>query len=342
MIKIGLVGCGRISKNHINVFRQLDKQMKLTCVCDIVNEKAEQAGNENGVPYYTDLRRMLDNEKIDILSVCTPSGLHPEHGIIAAERNINVVTEKPMAISLENADKLIQSCENNKVKLFVVKQNRLNPGIKFLKQALDKERFGKIYMANTTVFWQRPQQYYDLAEWRGTWELDGGSFMNQASHYIDLMIWLLGPVDYVFADTDTFARNIEAEDTGAAIVRFKSGAIGVVQVTMLTYPKNLEGSISILGEKGTVKIGGTAVNHVEKWEFEEYDDDDRNIEQLNYQPPNVYGFGHLEYYKNVMDSLKNDTKPFTDGYSGRKALELIIAIYESARTGEKVSLPLKY
>lgn len=341
MLNIGLIGCGRISKNHFNVFREMDDRFRLVSVCDIVEEKARAAGEENNVPFYTDIDTMLNNEKIEVISVCTPSGLHPEHGIAAARRGIHVITEKPMAIDLISADRLIDECEKNGVQLFVVKQNRLNPGISMLKKAMNKGRFGDIYMANATIFWQRPQEYYDLAQWRGTWKLDGGAFMNQASHYVDLLVWLLGDVDYVFADTATMARNIEAEDTGAAIIRFKNGAIGVIQVTMLTFPRNMEGSITILGNKGTVKIGGTAVNNIDKWEFENYDDDDRDIETLNYQPANVYGFGHLDYYKNVADALRNNSKPLTDGYSGRKALELILGIYRSAETGEKVYFPLE-
>lgn len=340
MLNIGLVGCGRISKNHFNVFRNMKDRLNLVSVCDIIEEKAKTAGEDNDVPYYTDLKTMLDTEHLDVLSLCTPSGMHPEHGILAAEKGVHVITEKPMAIELNAADDLINACEENGVKLFVVKQNRLNPGISVLKRAVDKGRFGDIYMANATVFWQRPQEYYDMADWRGTWDLDGGAFMNQASHYVDLLVWLLGDVDYVIADTATMARNIEAEDTGSAIIRFKSGAIGVIQVTMLTFPRNLEGSVTVLGSTGTVKIGGTAVNNIEKWEFEHYDDDDRNIERLDYQPTNVYGNGHLDYYKNVIDSLEFNSKPLTDGYSGRKALELILGIYQSAKTGERVDFPL--
>ena len=341
MLKIGLVGCGRIAKKHFEVFDSLKGRIQLVCVCDIIEEKAKEYSDKYNIPYYTDLNKMLNNEKIDILSICTPSGMHPKHGIAAAEKGIHVITEKPMAIELEHADELISACDRNGVKLFVVKQNRLNPGIKLLKNAILKKRFGKIFLANATVFWQRPQEYYDMADWRGTWALDGGSFMNQASHYIDLLTWLIGPVKHVNAETATFKRNIEAEDTGAAILKFENDAIGIIQVTMLTYPKNIEGSITILGENGTVKIGGTAVNQIEKWDFKKYDDDDQLINDANYQPSNVYGIGHYEYYIDVLDAIKNNKTPLTDGRSGRKALELILAIYEASRTGKKVFLPLK-
>jgi UDP-N-acetyl-2-amino-2-deoxyglucuronate dehydrogenase len=196
-------------------------------------------------------------------------------------------------------------------------------------------------MANVTVRWQRPQEYYDAEPWRGTWEFDGGAFTNQASHYVDLMQWLVGPAESVMAKTATQARRIEAEDSGIGIVKFRSGALGVIEVNVLTYPKNLEGSITILGEKGTVKIGGTAVNRVEHWQFADYDDDDKLVEQSNTNPPSVYGFGHEGYYRNVLAVLRGEAKPETDGRAGRKSLELILGIYESAKIGREVPIPLR-
>jgi UDP-N-acetyl-2-amino-2-deoxyglucuronate dehydrogenase len=235
----------------------------------------------------------------------------------------------------------VQACDEAGVRLFVVKQNRLNPPVQLLKRALDKGRFGRLFMANCTVRWTRPQEYYDQAPWRGTWEFDGGAFMNQASHYVDLIQWLVGPVESVVAKTATLARQIEAEDTGAAVLRFRSGTIGVLEVTMLTYPRNLEGSITLLGEKGTVRIGGTAVNKVEHWEFSDYDDDDKLVDAVTTNPPTVYGFGHEGYYRNVLAVLRGEALPDTDGRSGRKSLELILGIYESARTGREIPLPLR-
>lgn len=341
MYNIALIGCGRISKNHFESIAQLSKELKLVAVCDIIPERAQEAAQKYGAQAYTDYDQMLEKEKIDLISICTPSGLHPEHGIKAAQRGIHVITEKPMAITLDAADALIKACDENHVQLFVVKQNRLNTTMQLLRRAIDKNRFGKIYLVQSNVFWQRPQNYYDQAKWRGTWEFDGGSFMNQASHYIDALYWLIGPVDYVMAETATMARKIETEDTGVAILKFRNGVIGTVNVTMLTYPKNYEGSITVLGEKGTVKIGGVAVNRIEKWEFAEYDDDDRLVTESNYNPPNVYGLGHLPYYKNVIATLDGQTEANTDGRSGRKSLEIILAIYKSAQTGKKVALPLK-
>jgi len=341
MKNIALIGCGRIAGKHLESIAQLTDDLKLVAVCDIIAERAKSAGEKYGADWYTDYDKMLVRGDIDILAVCTPSGLHPQHGIKAAQKGISVISEKPMAITLEAADELIKACDVNKVCLFVVKQNRLNTTTQLLKRAVHKGRFGKIYMVQSNVFWQRPQSYYDLAKWRGTWEFDGGSFMNQASHYVDTLQWLIGPVDYVMAATATMARQIETEDTGSAIIKFRNGVIGSMNVTMLTYPKNFEGSITILGEKGTAKIGGVAVNHIDKWEFEEYDDDDRLVEESNYNPPNIYGLGHLPYYKNVISTLKGESAANTDGRSGRKSLEVILAIYKSAQTGKKVALPLK-
>ena len=210
-----------------------------------------------------------------------------------------------------------------------------------LRRAVDKGRFGRIFLANTTVRWQRPQEYYDAAPWRGTWEFDGGAIMNQASHYVDLIQWLVGPVESVLAKTATQARRIEAEDSGVALLKFRSGALGVIEVNVLTYPRNLEGSITILGEKGSVKIGGTAVNRVEHWLFADYDDDDKLIDSANTNPPNVYGFGHEGYYRNVLSVLRGEAQPQTDGRAGRKSLEVILGIYESAKVGREVPIPLR-
>jgi UDP-N-acetyl-2-amino-2-deoxyglucuronate dehydrogenase len=338
--RIALVGCGRIAGTHFEALSKIPA-LRLTGVCDILPERAKAAGEQFGIPYFTSYEKMLAEAPCDIVTICTPSGLHAQHGIIAAKAKKHVVCEKPMAISLSAADELVQACDDAGVRLFVVKQNRLNPAIQLLKRAIDRGRFGRIYMANTTVRWARPQDYYDQAPWRGTWEFDGGAFMNQASHYVDLIQWLVGPVESVMAKTATLARKIEAEDTGVALLKFRSGALGVMEVTMLTYPKNLEGSITILGEHGTVKIGGTAVNRVEHWQFADYDDDDKRIEQAATSPPNVYGFGHEAYYRNVLAVLRGEARPDTDGRSGRKSLEIILGVYESAKTGQEVPLPLR-
>ena len=337
--RIGLVGCGRISKNHFDALRKVDG-LALAAVCDIDGERAARAGDDQGVPWYRSLDEMLRAGDVDVVTICTPSGLHSANGIAAAQAGKHVVTEKPMSLSLRQADDLVRACDDAGVQLFVVKQNRLNPPIQLLKRAADKGRFGRIFMANVTVRWQRPQDYYDAEPWRGTWEFDGGAIMNQASHYVDLMQWLVGPVESVMGKTATQARRIEAEDSGIGILKFRSGALGVIEVNVLTYPRNFEGSITIIGERGTVKIGGTAVNRVEHWTFAEYDDDDKLVEAANTNPPNVYGFGHEGYYRNVLAVLRGEAKPETDGRAGRKSLELILGIYESTKTGCEVAIPM--
>lgn len=339
-LSIALVGCGRISEKHFEALQKLDQDYKITSVCDVVKENLDKAVELTGAKGYLNYDDLLENEKPDLVVLCTPSGLHASQGIKAAKKGFNILSEKPMATKLKDADQLIKTCDEMGVKLFVVKQNRLNSTIQLLKKALDKNRFGKIFMVEVNVFWARPQSYYDAAKWRGTWEFDGGAFLNQASHYVDLLTWLVGPVESVCAMTGTLARKIEAEDTGAAVIRYRNGAIGTMNVTMLTYPKNLEGSITIMGEKGTVRVGGIAVNDIKHWEFDSYDDDDKAVETSSYKVESVYGFGHQGYYKNVADSLLRGLDPHTDGREGRKSLELIEAIYISAKERRFVNLPL--
>lgn len=339
-LRVALVGCGRISANHFEAIARVEG-LELSAVCDVVESRAREAGEKLGVPWFTSYEKMLAEADCDAVTIATPSGLHPQQGILAARAGKHVISEKPMAISLAGADALVHACDDAGVRLFVVKQNRLNATVQLVKRALDKGRFGRLFLTNTTVHWSRPQSYYDQAPWRGTWEFDGGAFMNQASHYVDLMQWLVGPVESVIAKTATMARRIEAEDTGAAVLKFRNGALGVIEVTMLTYPKNLEGSFTLIGEKGTIKIGGTAVNRIEHWAFADEDPDDALVEQVNTEPTSVYGFGHEPYYRNVLKVLRGEAVPDTDGRMGRKSLELILGIYESAKTGREVPLPLR-
>ena len=247
-----------------------------------------------------------------------------------------------MATRWNDGKRMVEACDEAGVRLFVVKQNRHNTTLQLLKNAIEKRRFGRIYMVALNVFWTRPQDYYDSSKWRGTWEFDGGALMNQASHYVDLLDWLIGPVESVQAYTATLARNIEVEDTGVVSIKWRSGALGSLNVTMLTYPKNLEGSITILGEKGTVRIGGVAVNEIQHWEFAEPAAEDKQVRQATYQTGSVYGFGHSLYYDNVIRSLRGEIEPETDGREGLRSLELLIAAYISARDGRRVSLPLDY
>ncbi|HOE81595.1 MAG TPA: Gfo/Idh/MocA family oxidoreductase [Myxococcota bacterium] len=341
MVRFGLVGCGRISGYHLEALGFHD-DAQVVAVCDVIPERAKFAASKiraaTEVAWFSDYDQMLKSGGFDVVSICTPSGLHPYQGVAAANAGFHVVTEKPMGIALEPVDAMIKACRENNVQLFTVLQNRLNPTVTLLKQAIDKGRFGKIHFVQVNVFWSRPQEYYDQASWRGTLELDGGAFMNQASHYVDLVQWLAGDVAEVQALTGTLARNIEAEDTGAAILRFQNGAIGTINVTMLVHPKNLEGSITILGERGTVKIGGVALNRIERWDFEGYEDEDKLVAESGYYPTSVYGHGHTGFYRNVIDALEGKATDFIDGTAGRKSLELILAIYQSAFTRKPVGV----
>ncbi len=312
-------------------------------VCDVDKEARTQAADRTGGKPYSSLAELLEKSDADIVVLSTPSGLHAEQAIQIARTGRHVMTEKPMATRWEDGKRMVQACDAAGVRLFVVKQNRRNATLQLLKRAVEKKRFGRIYMVNINVFWTRPQEYYDSARWRGTWEFDGGAFMNQASHYIDLLDWLVGPIESVQAYTGTLARNIQVEDTGVMSVRWRSGALGSVNVTMLTYPKNLEGSITIIGEHGTVRVGGVAVNEIQHWEFAQPDaQDDALVKQASYQTTSVYGFGHPLYYDNVIRVLRGEDEPETDGREGLRSLEVLIASYLSARDGRRVSLPLDY
>ncbi|MFC1701407.1 Gfo/Idh/MocA family protein [Pseudomonadota bacterium] len=340
-IRIAVVGCGRISKNHFGAIERHSDEMELAAVCDIDKAVLEASTKKLGVKGYRLLSEMLESEDLDMVAICTPSGIHAEQTELAAKHGVHVMTEKPMATRWQDGVRMVKACDKAEVLLFVVKQNRLNSTLQLLKRAVNEKRFGKIHMVHLNVFWTRPQEYYDQAKWRGTWEFDGGAFMNQASHYVDLFDWLIGPVDKVQAMMST-TRDIEVEDTGVMNVRWRNGALGSMSVTMLTYPKNLEGSITILGEKGSVRVGGVAVNDIQHWEFEEPRDYDELVKTANYETTSVYGFGHPQYYKNVIDAMRGRAAPETDGREGLKSLEMLIAAYLSARDGRTISLPLEY
>jgi len=340
IFRFGLLGCGRISNNHIEAIKKLTGKIELTAVCDIIPERADETARKTGAKPYYSIGDMLKNSDTEVVSICTPSGLHPAQTVEIAGSGRHVICEKPMAIHLEDAIMSINACNEAQRHLFVVLQNRMNPTLQLLKKAVDTNRFGKIYLVNINVFWQRPQSYYDQASWRGKWDMDGGAFMNQASHYVDLLNWLIGPIDSVHSYTATLARNIEAEDTGVANIRWKSGAVGSLNVTMLTYPANLEGSITIIGEKGTVKVGGLAVNEIQFWDFKEKTDDDELIRQASYETTSVYGHGHGPYYFNVYNTLLGKETIYTDGYEGIKSLEVLCGLYQSSREGKRIQFPL--
>ena len=340
-INIALVGCGRVANNHFHSIQQHQDRVLLTAVCDSDEKAMHTASMQYEVEGYNNIDEMLHSTNADLVALCTPSGMHSMQATKVAKSGRHVLTEKPMATSWQDGLKMVRECEQAGVHLFVVKQNRLNATLQLLKRAIEQHRFGQIYMANINVFWTRHQEYYDQSSWRGTWALDGGAFMNQASHYIDLLHWLLGPIDSVQAMTGTLARRIEAEDTGVINVRWRNGAIGSVSVTMLTYPKNYEGSITILGEKGTVRIGGIAANEIQCWEFADDHPDDEQIKNANYQTTSVYGFGHPIYYDNVMNCIQGKALPLVNGKEGLASLELLIAAYRAAQSQATVYLPLE-
>lgn len=344
-IRFALVGCGRISRNHREAIAAHGERAQLVAVCDSAPEALAQAVAATGVPGFASLDTLLAQADADVVVLATPSGLHPQQAIAVARSGRHVLSEKPMATKLDEGMAMVRACRDAGVKLFVVKQNRLNATVQLVKRAIDEGRFGRIYMSTVNVFWTRPQSYYDAAPWRGRWDLDGGAFMNQASHYVDLLDWLVGPVDNVHAYTATLARDIEAEDTGVMSLRLRHGGLASINVTMLTYPQNLEGSITILGEKGVVKIGGTAVNKIEHWQFAQPHPDDAAVADASYalgEGGSVYGFGHPLYYDNVIRTLRGEANAAVDGYEGLRSLEILIAAYRSARDGQRVGLPLVF
>lgn len=340
MLGFALVGCGRISYKHAgNLAEGKITHARLVAVCDVIPERAEKAGKKYNVPYFTDMHVMMNEmrDQINVVSVLTPSGDHAEHVVSLSKYGKHIVVEKPMALTLSDADKMIQACDSAGVKLFVVKQNRLNLPVKKLREALESKRFGKMVLGTVRVRWARDQKYYDQDSWRGTWEHDGGVFANQAIHHIDLLQWMMGDVESVYAKSATRLVNVETEDTGVVLLKFVNGALGVIEATTATRPKDLEGSISILGEGGAVEISGFAVNEMRTWNFVTSIEDDKEVlEKYRVNPPDVYGFGHTEYLTNVVDSILGTKSALVSGLEGRKSLELLTAIYESIETGKEV------
>jgi UDP-N-acetyl-2-amino-2-deoxyglucuronate dehydrogenase len=341
-IRVALVGCGRIAQRHFEAIAAHADRLELVGVCDTDRAAVEVAVAKTKAAAFSSLTALLADSNADVVVLCTPSGQHAPQTVQIAAAGRHVITEKPMATRWADGKRMVEACDAANVRLFVVKQNRRNATLQLLKHAVDQKRFGRIYMVNLNVFWSRPQSYYDGARWRGTWEFDGGALMNQASHYVDLVDWLIGPVESVQAYTATLARDIQVEDTAVVGIRWRSGALGSINATMLAYPKNFEGSITVLGEQGTVRIGGVAVNNIEHWEFAEPHADDAQVAQASYTTTSVYGFGHPLYYDNVIRTLRGEAEPETDGREGLRSLEVLIASYLSARDGRRVALPLEY
>jgi predicted dehydrogenase len=340
VLRFALVGCGRIATRHADLLAGGHIEgATLAAVCDIDPVRARAFADKYKVPGHTDLHEMARSGGIDAFSVLTPSGYHAKHVIALAAYGKHIVVEKPMALTLDDADEMIRVCDRNAVKLFVVKQNRFNVPVVKLREAMDAGRFGKLVLGTVRVRWTRLQSYYDQDAWRGTWALDGGVLSNQASHHVDLLEWMMGPVESVFAKATTALAKIEAEDTAVVVLRFRNGALGIIEATTATRPVDLEGSISILGEHGTVEIGGFAANEMKTWRFSKpLPGDERVMAEFSVNPPNVYGFGHRAYYEHVVHSITHSKQQLVDGLEGRKSLEMISAIYESVETGREIAL----
>lgn len=336
-LRVGLIGCGRISPRHIEVLRAIP-ELQLVSICDLQSDRLSRTAEATGATPYSDFLSMVRAENLDIVSILTESGAHGAIGAEVAPHVGALVVEKPLALMLEDADRLIEECARNGTRLFVVKQNRFNAPVRRLRDALEQGRFGKLVMGTSRVRWAREQGYYDQDLWRGTWRWDGGVFTNQASHHLDLLQWMMGPVEAVKAYTATRLAHIETEDTGVAVFRFLSGALGVLEATTATRPVDLEGSLSILGEGGSVVIGGFAVNRIDTWRFAAPLPEDETVQESSVSPPNVYGFGHYAFYRDVAECITQGKHAMLDGLEGRKSIELLNAIYESASTGAEVRL----
>ncbi len=341
-LNFALVGCGRITQKHAEVLTSgAVEKGSLVAVCDVKEERAREYGEKYNIPWFTDMHKMCRDlgDKIDVLSVLSESGYHAKHTIELAQYGKHIIVEKPMALTIPEAEEMIATTQKAGVRLFVVKQNRYNLPVMKLREALEAGRFGKLVMGTVRVRWMRPQSYYDQDAWRGTWKLDGGVLSNQASHHIDLLTWMMGDVNSVFCYSSTRLVNIEADDTACAVLKFNNGALGVVEATTATRPKNLEGSISILGEKGTVEIGGFAVNEIKVWNFDNMrPEEEEEMKLFRENPPNVYGFGHARYLDSVTNIIAEGSGVGVDGAEGLKSLRLIAAMYESMASGHEVAL----
>lgn len=340
MLKVGIVGCGRISKKHSDILgNNKVNGITLGAVCDINMKKAKVISDKYNVKCYSSMHEMMNMENLDVVAVLTESGNHCKHVVELAKYGKDIIVEKPMALTIDDADLMINTCYQNGCRLFVVKQNRFNNSIVALKQQIEKDKLGKLFLGTVRVRWSRDQKYYDQDSWRGTWGLDGGVLTNQASHHIDLLEWMMGSVDSVYAKSVTANVEIETEDTAVVILKFKNGALGVIEATTATRPVDLEGSISILGSNGTIEIGGFAVNQIKVWNI--VGNEFKNVKDLNENPKDVYGFGHIKYYKHVVDVIRKNKKMLVDGLQGRKSVEIINAIYESIETQKEVYLRFK-
>lgn len=347
-LKFAIIGCGRISYKHVEALFNNREEAELVATCDVVLEKAEAKRAEyiektgvaaDSVHAYTDYKEMLEKEEIDVVTIATESGYHAEIAIYAMNKGAHALIEKPMAMSIDDANEMIKVAKENNVKLAVCHQNRFNKPIQKLREAMEAGKFGKLVNGTARILWNRNMGYYNQAPWRGTWALDGGTLMNQCIHNIDLLQWMMGgEIERVYAECDTFLRDIEAEDFGAIVIRFKNGAIGIVEGSACVYPKNLEETLSIFGENGAVAIGGLAVNELETWRFEG-EDEEAIKEEVNVKIDNVYGEGHTPLFKDLIDAINNNREPLISGEEGKKAMSIILAAYKSRKTGMPVQFP---
>lgn len=345
-MRYALIGCGRIATNHIKA--AVNNKLEIVAVCDIVPEHMESVLDKHGlkddtsIKRYTDYKKLVDELKPELISIATESGLHGEIAIYCIEHDINVIIEKPMAMSLAEADRIIELAEKNNIKASACHQNRFNIAVQEMRRALEAGRFGKLSHGSIHVRWNRNQEYYTQAPWRGTWAQDGGALMNQCIHGIDLLRWMLGDeVESVYGVTkQQFHHYLEAEDIGMAVVKFKNGAVATIEGTTNVYPQNLEETLYLFGEKGTVKLGGKSTNNIDVWNFADETEADTKNKGLEEATSNVYGNGHTSLFADMISAIENDRAPYVDAYAGRRALEMILAIYKSQKTGEVVKFPV--
>ena len=346
-MRYALIGCGRIATNHMKA--AVNNQLEISAVCDVVPEHMEvllakhELQNDMSILRYTDYRSMIQEVKPDLVSIATESGIHAEIALFCIDHGVHVIIEKPMAMSISDANEIIQRSEEKHVKVSACHQNRFNIAVQEMRHALEAGRFGRLSHGSIHVRWNRNQGYYDQAPWRGTWAQDGGALMNQCIHGIDLLRWTFGgEIEEVYGQTrQQFHDYLEAEDVGMAVVKFKNGAIATIEGTTNVYPKNLEETLYICGEKGTVKIGGTSTNNIDVWDFADESEADTKNKGLQEETSNVYGNGHTSLFADMIDAIQNDRKPYVDAYAGRDALELVLAIYKSQKEGHAVRLPLE-
>ncbi len=338
ILRFGLIGCGRIAPHHVRALQGLPDS-KLTAVADVVEERAYRFADEYDAEPHLDYFDLLRRDDVDVVNICTPSGLHAEMAIAAAEAGKHVIVEKPMALSLADADAMIAAARDNDVKLSVVFQNRYNPPIQDLRQAVQAGKLGRLLLGNATVRWYRKQAYYDDG-WHGTWAMDGGALMNQSIHHVDALIWLMNePLVSVFAYSATLAHQMEAEDTIVAVLRFASGALASIEASTITFPTDIEGSITLLGEQGSVKIGGVALNHKEMWKVAgDLEQEESILQAQSNAAQHIYGTSHAQVFADMLAAIRANREPYVNGVGGRVALQAVLAIYESARTGQPVTI----